>query len=258
MLSIHNVPAFEDNYFWLFHIHGSSNAYVVDPGDAAPVEMALAQYKLDLAGILITHHHPDHTGGIKALLQNRDIPVFGPKSSKIPAVTHPLRDAETLALEQGSINFTVLEVPGHTLDHIAYFNPADEVLFCGDTLFAGGCGRMFEGTPSQMHQSLQKLAQLPAKTRVYCAHEYTTANLKFAECVEPDNIDLQTRITETRRLRSSDHPTVPSPISLELATNPFLRVTCPSVIQAAKSYTQHQLTEPHEVFAALRSWKDNF
>lgn len=258
MLEIHNVPAFDDNYLWLIHHQGSQNAYVIDPGDAVPVEAALASHGLILKGILVTHHHADHTGGIGALTKNRDIPVYGPDSEKISHITDPLKDGETLSLEGGLIEFTVLAVPGHTLDHIAYYNQSDEALFCGDTLFAGGCGRMFEGHAEQMHQSLQKLAQLPGSTRVFCAHEYTAANLKFAQAVEPDNQDLQNRITATRQLRSSDRPTVPSLMQQELGTNPFLRVTCPSVIQAAEHYNKAQLREPYQVFGALRGWKDNF
>ena len=263
MINITLIPAFDDNYLWLFHPLGSNHAYVVDPGDPAPVEAALAEQNLELKGILITHHHMDHIGGVEALTCNRQIPVYGPDSAKIPTVTHPLHNDETLSLEQGEITFHIIAVPGHTLEHIAYFDNQEQILFCGDTLFAGGCGRMFEGTPEQMQRSLAQLGALPAATRVYCAHEYTSANLNFANAVEPDNSELQQRIAETLKLRAAGIPTVPSTIALELATNPFLRVNQPSVIEAAAAYNKNRskedvLIEPHEVFAAIRSWKDNF
>ncbi len=257
MLQIIAVPAFNDNYLWLFHLPGSQQAYVVDPGDAQPVEAALTRHDLQLAGILVTHHHLDHTGGIAHLLAERDIPVYGPLSDKIPAITHPLHEGQRLSLDSG-LDFDILEVPGHTLDHIAYFSAAHQTLFCGDTLFAGGCGRMFEGQPRQMQASLSKLAQLPVDTRVYCAHEYTQANLEFAVAVEPDNAQLQQRVQRVKGLRSEHKATVPSTIQQELQTNPFLRVAEQSVIEAAKNHNHSGSLEPWEVFAVLRRWKDNF
>ncbi len=258
MINVIIVPAFQDNYLWLFHRQGSDTAYAVDPGEAAPIEQALRKHRLQLAGILITHHHADHIGGVNALLQQRDIPVYGPLSSKIPAVSRPLADGDLLTLDGGEISFRVLAVPGHTLEHIAYFNPDEHLLFCGDTLFAAGCGRMFEGNPVQMQNSLQKLADLPADTTVYCAHEYTLANLKFALQVEQNNPALLARQQEAQRLRAANQPTVPSRLSLELATNPFLRVTQRAVIEAASAYNGRPVDSPAEVFAALRRWKDNF
>ena len=257
MIKIINVPAFQDNYLWLFHRSGSNSTYVVDPGDAAPIEDALRQHRLNLEGILVTHHHADHIGGIAALRQHRDIPVYGPRSERIPMVTHTLSDGDHLQLAQGFC-FQVMAVPGHTLDHIAYFEPTEAVLFCGDTLFAAGCGRMFEGNPTQMQASLQKLAELPPQTAVYCAHEYTSANLKFAAAVEPGNRSILHRIEVTQRLRQAARPTVPSTIDEELLTNPFLRVREDTVISAASGYTAQKLGSPAEVFAALRGWKDNF
>ena len=257
MIRIITVPAFHDNYLWLFHHPDSTDAYAVDPGDAAAIESALQAYKLHLKGILVTHHHADHIGGIPALVKHRDIPVYGPLSKHIPDVTHPLSEGDELQLP-GPFGFQVLAVPGHTLDHIAYHEPRERVLFCGDTLFAAGCGRMFEGNPRQMQASLQKLAELPPQTAVYCAHEYTTANLGFASAVEPDNRGIQDRVEATRRLRRDDKPSVPSTIAQELQTNPFLRVKEPTVVAAASRYTGTEIQAPADVFAALRSWKDNF
>ncbi|MBU3070089.1 hydroxyacylglutathione hydrolase [Aestuariicella sp. G3-2] len=257
MLKIITVPAFTDNYLWLFHPENSNQAYVVDPGDAAPIEDALTQYGLTLAGILVTHHHGDHTGGIAALTKGRSIPVFGPKSQNIPSITHPLSEGDEVTIE-GQAAFKVIEVPGHTLDHIAYYSASEAVLFCGDTLFAGGCGRMFEGEPQQMQSSLAKLGSLPSETRVYCAHEYTLANLKFAQAVEPDNKHLQARNEQAEKARAQGQSTVPSTIGLELETNPFLRVNETSVINAANKQEPGNTNEPWQVFAVLRSWKDNF
>lgn len=258
MLKIIPVPAFADNYLWLLHPEDSSLAYVVDPGSAAPVEEALAKYGLNLAGILVTHHHGDHIGGIQELTENRAIPVYGPDSRNIPLVTHPLSDGDTIRLAE-QFDFQVIAVPGHTLDHIAFYCADEAVLFCGDTLFAGGCGRMFEGTPEQMYGSLAKLAQLPPETAVYCAHEYTLANLKFAQAVEPDNEKLQHRVVHAEHTRAFGSPTVPSTIGLELDTNPFLRARVPAVILAAKKqHNSADTSEPSAIFAVLRAWKDNF
>lgn len=256
MLQIHTVPAFTDNYLWLFHAQGSTAAYVVDPGDAAPVEQALDAHGLELAGILITHHHFDHTGGIPQLTAGRGIPVWGPADSKTAGIDHPLREGDSL--EVAGARFEVIEVPGHTLDHIAYHCADEGVLFCGDTLFAGGCGRLFEGTPEQMSRSLAKLAALPGTTRVYCAHEYTQANLRFAAAVEPDNADIASRVSDADALRARAQPTVPSTIELELRTNPFLRCDEADVIRSAAEYAGRSLAGPADVLAAVRGWKDGF
>ena len=259
MLQIHPIPAFHDNYLWLFHRQDDRRAFVVDPGDAAPVLEALAARDLSLAGILITHHHPDHTGGIEALLAQAAVPVYGPHSPAIAGISHPLRQGEQVTLP-GQISFQVLEVPGHTLDHIAYFggDQRPPVLFSGDTLFAGGCGRLFEGSATQMTTSLDKLAALPGDTRVYCAHEYTLANLQFALAVEPDNPALQQRLQAEQDKRRQQRPTVPSTVALELATNPFLRSREPAVIAAAQARSGQPLSRPDQVLAAIRTWKDSF
>lgn len=259
-INVITVPAFHDNYLWLFHLAGRDQAFVVDPGDAAPVEQALQSHQLQLAGILITHHHPDHTGGINALLKRRNIPVYGPAGGSVPQVDHPLREGDTLQLTP-ELSFQVLAVPGHTLDHIAYFaDPGfdDPLLFCGDTLFAGGCGRLFEGTAAQMYESLNKLAQLPGNTRVYCAHEYTLSNLAFAKAVEENNTELLARIEQARATRDQGLPTVPSRISLEMATNPFMRSHIESVKSAAERHSDRPLSGPEEVLGVIRRWKDQF
>lgn len=257
MLNVIAVPAFNDNYLWLMHAEGSVDAYVVDPGDSAPIEAALKAHNLELAGILLTHHHWDHTGGVDTLMGDRSIPIYGPNSSNIPQVTHPLNEGDTVRLNKG-ISFDVIEVPGHTLDHIAYHDSDSGSLFCGDALFAGGCGRMFEGQPAQMHHSLLKLAALPRETSIYCAHEYTQSNLRFAAAVEPDNTELRQRIDTVNHERAAGRRTVPSKMVDELATNPFLRCSSDAVISAAQAHQGKTLTEPAEVFAALRQWKDNF
>lgn len=216
------IPAFSDNYIWLLAQEGK--AWVVDPGDAEPVLDTLAKEKLKLAGILITHHHDDHTGGIAELLQHFDIPVYGPHDSPAcKVISQPLHDGDSIHL--GSMNFSVMAVPGHTLDHIAFYSAAEKILFCGDTLFSGGCGRVFEGTYEQMYNSLLKLLALPDDTRICCAHEYTLSNLRFALTVEPDNQDLVEYQQRCERLRQKDQPTLPSTIQQEKRINPFLRCT---------------------------------
>jgi len=258
-IEILRVDAFRDNYLWVGATQDSREAFVVDPGDAAPVIACLEQHGLNLAAILVTHHHPDHTGGIDTLTARYDCAVFGPDSSHIPQVTHKLSEGDHIeVLGRG---FHILEVPGHTLDHIAYFSETagePPILFCGDTLFAGGCGRLFEGTPGQMLLSLDKLAQLPADTQVYCAHEYTLSNLRFAIAVEPDNSALAARLSEVIEKRQSNLPTVPSSLAAERASNPFLRTRTPAVRSAAESRLTHPPRDEAETFAAIRLWKDNF
>ncbi|WP_288129528.1 hydroxyacylglutathione hydrolase [Microbulbifer sp.] len=254
MITIAPIPAFNDNYIW--HLQQGSDHWVVDPGDAGPVISALGDAQL--TGILITHHHYDHTGGIESLVKRYQCPVFGPDS--IPDVSDALVDGDQFELLGG--NARVLAVPGHTLDHIAIFleHAGDTYLFCGDTLFAAGCGRLFEGSPEQMYRSLQSLAALPKETRVYCAHEYTVSNLHFALAAEPDNTDVQARLEHARHLRDRNQPTVPSTIAEELATNPFLRCESPTIRQQAKARETRADSSPGpvDVFATLRAWKDNF
>lgn len=250
------VPAFSDNYIWLLRY--GDKAVLVDPGDAAPVVNALEAKGLELAGILLTHHHPDHVGGVEELLawSGSDISVFGPAAESIPCVNRPLVGGEQAKIDEVGACFDVIDVGGHTLGHIAYFG--EGAVFSGDTLFAAGCGRIFEGTAEQMWQSLSRLAALPPSTEVYCAHEYTLANLRFALAVEPDNQALQARCAEAQRLREEGKPTVPTTIADELAINPYLRVRQPQVIAAAEAFHGSALAGDAQVFAALRGWKDVF
>ncbi len=251
------LPAFSDNYIWLLHDKG--RAVVVDPGQAQPVLDALEREHLQLEAILITHHHADHVGGVQSLREQTAAKVYGPERETMPeplARLHAGDGVQALGLE-----FRVIDVPGHTAGHIAYFCAApaglDPILFCGDTLFSGGCGRLFEGTPEQMLASLDALAALPPATQVCCAHEYTLSNLKFARAVEPGNADLTRYIAHCEDLRSRNVPTLPSHISLELQINPFLRTRVPAVIAAAERIDP-SARGPSGHLAALRQWKNQF
>ncbi len=258
--AIHPIPAFSDNYIWA--IQCADQCLVVDPGDATPVFSYLEQTQLKLAGILITHHHPDHTGGLNALLEmHPDCPVYGPKGDHIRGITEPVGDGDQLT-PLPDLTFQVLTVPGHTLDHIAFFAResfnGQPLLFCGDTLFAGGCGRIFEGNPGMMYTSLARLTELPADTQVYCAHEYTLANLAFASKADPDNSALAARIRSEQDKRDRNEPTLPSSIGIELRTNPFLRCQNTEVAtQVAQHWNRDVASSPTEIFADLRRWKDN-
>lgn len=256
MIYVEPVPAFNDNYIWLIIQPDNNHAAIVDPGDARPVLDRITSAHLVPSAILITHHHQDHTGGIKELLRHYKIPVYGPRGEQIPGITNTLVEGDRVALEDLSVQFEILDTPGHTAGAIAYHGGG--MVFVGDTLFMSGCGRLFEGTPAQMHHSLGKLAALPADTQVYCAHEYTLANLKFAAAVEPDNQDISNRIEYCRALRQENKPTVPGTIAVELLTNPFLRTHVPGVTQAASRHRHQELTTAIDVFAAIRNWKDNF
>lgn len=255
---IHPIPAFTDNYIWLFVDPTDHSACVVDPGDPAPVEAYLSRHNLTLTDILITHHHADHVGGLKRLTELFSPRVTGPESSGIKGITDYVHENDSVTVF-GTV-FSVLEVPGHTLDHIAYYSSNQDapILFCGDTLFAAGCGRLFEGTPEMMQKSLAKLAALDEDTAVYCTHEYTLANLKFAKAAEPDNVELASRIIAEQSKRDSNKPTLPSSIRLELATNPFLRCNQPGLQQHIAQKMESSMASELETFAQLRRWKDNF
>lgn len=259
MIKIEAIPAFDDNYIWCFFDSETRQALVVDPGDAEPVIKHLQTLNLTLAAIFITHHHYDHVGGVEQLLEQHPCPVYGPDNDAIASIDVSLNEGGQLT--QLGHCFEVYCVPGHTLDHIAFYCDSVDggpVLFCGDTLFAGGCGRLFEGDAAMMLDSLQKLASLPGETRVYCAHEYTLANLSFASAVEPGNDELQQRLVSDTAKRKQAIPTVPSLLSLEKATNPFLRCDVSSVIDSAQQKKANIDRSPVEVFATIRTWKDNF
>lgn len=286
MLNVLPIPALDSNYFWLVQpVPGSPLAYIIDPGQAAPVLKALAQHELQLAGIIITHRHHDHIGGVEELVQCFDVPVYGPHSRAIPQISHHVSHGDTLNLPDFALE--VIAVPGHTLDHHAYIHRPDSsasalnsptlnspilnnpalsspglnspaLLFCGDTLFAGGCGRLFDGSADQLHDSLMALATLPDDTLVYCAHEYTLDNLRFAQTVEPDNHDLVERFHAVKSQRQRGEMTLPTTIGMEKRTNPFLRVHMQSVRQAAEEFCGHDLGCGREVFAIVRGWKDRF
>ena len=233
-------------------------AVVVDPGDAAPVQVALRQLQLQLAGILVTHHHADHVGGVNALRPLLEGPVYGPRKEKIPTPFEPLDEGDLVRVL--GLDFYVLDVPGHTAGHIAYVQHGaakQPLLFCGDTLFSAGCGRLFEGTPAQMHQSLSKFAALPSDTRVCCTHEYTLSNLRFAAAVEPGNAARAHYQTQCETLRADGQPTLPSSIGLELAVNPFMRCDAPEVVATASAHGSVD-DSPVAVLTALREWKNRF
>ncbi len=256
MLSITPIPAFNDNYIWL--LKNNDKAVVVDPGDAVPVEKALLEMGLTLDAIIITHHHHDHTGGVKSLCDTFDVPVYGPHNSKFKGITVPLKSDDQIQLLGNS--FKVKEVPGHTLDHICYFLEDSQApaIFCGDSLFLAGCGRVFEGSMQQMLNAMEYFKQLPSETKVYCTHEYSLSNLAFARAVEPNNSAVQELIINCQKDRKKDKPTLPSTIKTERLINPFLRYTEPSVKNSAEQFCEQQLISDLAVFSTLRGWKDNF
>lgn len=254
MLNIIPIPAFKDNYIWMLHDH--KYVVVVDPGDAAPVLTYLNLHKLKLAAILCTHHHNDHVGGVCKLVELYSVPVYGPQFENIPCVSHMLDEGDVIEIPELKIKLSVMNIPGHTYGHIAYLGAGG--VFCGDTLFGCGCGRLFEGTAAQLFYSLQRLANLPDETKVYCGHEYTEANIRFALICEPDNARLKQRQAEVQVLRAAGHSTLPSTIALEKDTNPFLRCAEPSVIATTLRMTQIKETDESSIFTALRTLKNNF
>jgi len=232
------IPAFDDNYIWAIQPTADADAVIVDPGDEAPVLEWLAAQGVGLASILITHHHWDHTDGLLPLLEQYQVPVYGPSNPKIKGISDPVKEGDHFTPAGLECEFVVLETPGHTLDHLSFYTPG--LLFCGDTLFSAGCGRMFEGTAPQFFDSLRKLAELPPATRVYCTHEYTAANLRFAQAAEPENQAIAAAQEEVQQWRNQHQPSLPSSIARELEINPFLRA------------------KDAEKFAELRQWKDSF
>lgn len=257
-LKVTCVPAFDDNYLWLIHGRGEAAARVavVDPGDPNAITAVLDAQGLTLAAILVTHHHGDHTGGVPALAARYRVPVYGPAHESIPARTVAVQGGNRVELPALGLAFDVLDVPGHTAGHVAYVGHG--AVFCGDTLFSGGCGRLFEGTPAQMLASLDRLAALPADTTVYCAHEYTAANLAFARAAEPGNAALAAYSAEVARLRAQHVPTVPTTIGRELAINPFLRSRLAAVRDTASHHAGRPPVDDADAFRQLREWKNGF
>jgi hydroxyacylglutathione hydrolase len=255
-LQVTAIPAFADNYLWL--IHNELHAVVVDPGDAGSINEALDSRQLTLVAILLTHHHADHVGGVGQLLNRWNVPVYGPAKEKITGVNHSLSENDSVNFAQLGLTLHVLDVPGHTAGHIAYVEQNQHWLFCGDTLFAGGCGRLFEGTAEQMTQSLAKFTALADDFKVYCAHEYTVSNLRFAVAVEPNNTALSTRLSLAQVARDRGESTVPSTLGEEKQTNPFLRYDQPAIIQTLREMGKLNSDEPVAAFAALREWKNSF
>jgi hydroxyacylglutathione hydrolase len=255
MIDITAISALTDNYIWVITNSQTQCALVVDPGDAEPVLAYLKQHQLILSGILITHHHWDHVNGVPQLLQSFPVPVYGSKQNSFSEITHRLDEGDLVRVKDFP-GYRIFAIPGHTLDHIAY--AADGSVFCGDTLFAGGCGRLFEGTAELLYSSLQKIAALPETTRIYCAHEYTLKNLGFAQMVEPSNQNIELRIDKVRLLREKGLPSIPSQLIEELQTNPFLRCDRPEIIQQVSLHVNRSLAQPVDVFAELRKWKNNF
>ncbi|MCY7317071.1 MAG: hydroxyacylglutathione hydrolase [Rubrivivax sp.] len=255
-MNLSALPAFADNYIWM--LHDGARAVVVDPGDAAPVLKALDRLHLELTAILVTHHHADHVGGVNALRPRLKGPVYGPAQERIPQPFMPLIEGDTIDVL--GLHFAVIDVPGHTAGHIAYAQQgavSQGLLFCGDTLFSAGCGRLFEGTAAQMHDSLSKLAALPGDMRVCCTHEYTLSNLRFAAAVEPGNTIRQAYQLRCEALRAQGQPTLPSSLDVELGINPFLRCDQAAVIAAAQQHGAED-TSPVAVLGALREWKNRF
>ena len=255
MPTLRAIPAFEDNYIWVL-ADADGRALVVDPGDAGPVLAAIDSEGLQPAAILLTHHHPDHIGGAAQLLQRFEVPCYAPVDPRIDCATHRVGNGDGVAIPELGLHFTTIEVHGHTSSHIAFFG--GNIVFCGDTLFSLGCGRMFEGTPEQMLASLDRLAALPAETLVCCGHEYTLANAAFASVIEPGNPALQDRFREARALRAAGKPSVPSRMSSELACNPFLRIDEPTVRAAIERHLDAPCPDRVQAFATLRQWKDGF
>ena len=256
MAKIIPVPAFRDNYIWLIIENSNKKCIIVDPGDAAPVIATLTNEGLTPVAIFVTHHHFDHCAGVAELLERYRVPVYGSSKENSEAITNPVHGGENLKFPQFDLIFEVIEIPGHTLDHLAFYAPG--MLFCGDTLFTAGCGRIFEGTAEQLYDSLQIIAHLPDNTNIYCGHEYTLKNLLFAAIVDPHNPDIQSRLEETRLLVQQGWPTVPATLAIEKATNPFLRIHEQAITNSLETKAGRRLDNPQERFALLREWKNNF
>jgi hydroxyacylglutathione hydrolase len=251
-MKITGVPALEDNYIWLIENERDRRVVIIDPGEATPVIDYLEREGLTAAAILITHHHRDHHGGAAALRDYATLPVYGPDDRRIPAISHTVNEGDRLTI--ADLQFTVWHTPGHTRSHLCYLT--EGAIFVGDTLFTAGCGRLFEGSPAEMWRSLERIMQLPPTTEIYCAHEYTADNLRFAAIAEPHNSAIIARQQQVVALRAANQATVPAPLALELATNPFLRCQEPEIAANAAKWAKRQLNSPSERFSVVREWKD--
>jgi len=260
-MKVSMIKAFSDNYIWAISSNVGEKMALVDPGDANVCIEFIEQHQLQLSSILITHHHADHVGGINKLVdycksKQWPLTIYGPESENIPHCDVTLNESQTVILADLDLEFAVIDLPGHTSGHIAYLS--QDNLFCGDTLFSGGCGRLFEGTPSQMLSSLEKLSALPERTHVYCAHEYTQANLNFALTVEPCNSELVFYYNQVLQLREEGIATIPTSVMLEKKINPFLRCDQPSLMTSASEFSGDEVNDKLEAFTIIRNWKDNF
>jgi len=255
-MKVEAIRILKDNYVWTLIDDATQNAIIIDPGDAQPVMDYLQQHHLSLSAILVTHHHWDHTNGIASIVREFNVPVYGSANENMHELTHPLTEKTLLQIREFPFDIKILEIPGHTAGHIAYYLPGK--LFCGDTLFAAGCGRLFEGTAAEMSASLQKILSLPDETEIYCAHEYTLDNLRFAQLVEPDNQAIVERTQHVAALRNQHLPSLPSTLQEEKATNPFLRCDIPAVKASVEKHAGRKLNDMVEVFGELRKWKDAF
>lgn len=254
-LEIRPIRSLADNYIWVLYRSNDESAAVVDPGSSAPVLDFLEEKQLSLSSILITHTHWDHINGIEELLQRfPDAKVFGPEGSKTPGLTDPVREDDRLLLKELGVELQVIEIPGHTVEHVAYLG--EGALFCGDTIFSCGCGRVFSGTFDQLADSITRLSSLPPETQMFCTHEYTVDNIGFAKWVDPENADLLDRDEETMALVERGEPTLPSTIGEELKCNPFMRLHDAVVVAAAEQHAGRKLGGYREVFRELRTWKD--
>lgn len=255
-MHIEYLRIFSDNYIWLIVNDENKNVVAVDPGDSKSLQNFLIKQNLKLTDVLLTHHHADHVGGVLNLIKHNSINVYGPREENISGVTHDLQDNQEVHLQSVNINFKILFIPGHTLGHIAYYNSKHKILFCGDTLFSAGCGRIFEGTAQQMYDSLQKINSLPDDTLIYCTHEYTLNNLKFALSVEPDNIDIQNRIDIVKSKLEQGKPSLPSMLSDERKFNPFLRCDKSTIINSLQKKLNVKIDANLQTFIYLRKLKD--
>jgi hydroxyacylglutathione hydrolase len=250
------ITAFKDNYIWGLVHEETNRCIIVDPGEVKPVLSFIKRLNLSLDALFITHHHWDHTNGIKGILKTHAAPVYGPAKEKVLRVTHPVDEGDTVELANWPIVFKVLAIPGHTLGHIAFHGGG--LLFCGDTLFSAGCGRLFEGTAEQMLDSLHKLSRLPNETKIYCGHEYTLSNLHFAQAIEPNNPHIKEYLEQVRQLRQKNLPSLPAELANERLVNPFLRCDNPEIISRIKKHSGQTFSSSAETFAYLRQWKNNY